>query len=120
MSSLLWISALSPLFFYSPSPAYFATTNQTAAWAPQANPIPSSSPGNDSIQLTSGPAGVVLPSVYRMSLFCGFSDSGGFGLTGYSHKLYSAFYKSSKLLLCQCRRESKSHYILDVWPSLGK
>ncbi|ORX36005.1 hypothetical protein BD324DRAFT_651912 [Kockovaella imperatae] len=62
MSALetIWISDASPLFKYSPDPI-IADTALTAPWSIQ----PSDS--NDTRHVTSGPAGLILPSIYSSS-----------------------------------------------------
>ncbi|RXK42489.1 hypothetical protein M231_00043 [Tremella mesenterica] len=62
MTSNLWLPAVSPLFFYSPSPTYFSSSSFTASWTTLLDPsLPS---GNNTAAQTSGPAGVILPSIY--------------------------------------------------------
>lgn len=62
MTSQLWLPALSPLFFYSPSPIYFAGSAYSSNWTTVNDGTGAS--GNDSVATARGPAAVLLPVIY--------------------------------------------------------
>ena len=62
MSNVLWLSASSPLFVYSPAPAYFSNSSFTSPWTGALDA--SLSPPNNSYKSTTGPSAFILPSVY--------------------------------------------------------
>ena len=62
----LWVSNASPLFFYSPANEYFAgDSGGTASWTGQLDPAGGTC--NDTVRLTSGPSGVMIPAIYGES-----------------------------------------------------
>ena len=60
--SLLWLSDASPLFFYSPSPAYFQDSGYTSEWTGTSDA--SVRAFNDTRHVTFGSGAVILPSIY--------------------------------------------------------
>ncbi|WWD17811.1 hypothetical protein CI109_102254 [Kwoniella shandongensis] len=90
MSTLLWISDASPLFFYSPAPAYFAGQN-LASWTSNDGSssggagetgAPGAGAGNSTTyHTTSGSAAVVIPSIYAKSFVPIFSSPSGYNTT---------------------------------------
>lgn len=78
MTGLLWLSDASPLFFYSPIATYFAGTTSQSSWIGSIDP--SGASPNNTYHLTTGSAGVILPSIYGMSSF----------LTQFAHLSFSS------------------------------
>ncbi|ORY23214.1 hypothetical protein BCR39DRAFT_595631 [Naematelia encephala] len=74
MSDFLWISASSPLFFYSPNPHYFAYTSTQGHWSGDRDNT-SLVAGNDTYKTTYGPhIGVLLPQITALSFQPIWSD----------------------------------------------